>query len=303
MPKTAILCGGTSGAKVVGGLYRNGIDVSSIVNTADDEYFLGLYVSPDFDSVLYSLSGLFDFKKNWGILGDTFNAYEMLKKMKVEPYIMLGDKDLAVHIYRTYLLKIGLKLTEVFEKLLNAFELSVKVAPPSDSRLKTVIGTKKGEITFEEYYVKRIEEPIMYIKVEGSGSAKASQKALEILDESKILIIAPSNPLASIFPIISVKKIRDKIKRFHGKRVAISPFKGGITYKGPASKMMREIGLEPDPVGLVKIYDGLIDYLIVDESDYNEKTKYIENVKIIPANITINNDNDVLSLYKKILEL
>ena len=303
MSRTAILCGGTSGAKVVGGLYRKGIDVSSIVNTADDEYFLGLYVSPDFDSVLYSLSGLFDFNKNWGISGDTFNTYEMLKKMKAEPYIMLGDKDLAVHIYRTYLLKTGLKLTEVFDKLINAFELSVKVAPPSDSRLKTVIGTKNREITFEEYYVKRIEEPITYIKVEGSGSAKASQRALEILDESKVLIIAPSNPLASIFPIISVKNLREKIKRFNGKRVAISPFKGGATYKGPASRMMREMGLEPNPFGLIKIYDGLIDYLIIDKSDYNEKEKRIKDVKIIPANITINNDEDVISLYKKILEL
>ncbi len=301
MFNTAVLCGGTSGAKVVGGLYKNGVKVSAIVNTADDEYFLGLYVSPDFDSILYSLAGLFDFSKNWGIAGDTFNAYDMLKTMKVEPYIMLGDKDLAVHIYRTYLLKKGLRLTEVFDSILKAFGVDVKVVPPSDDRLKTILGTDSGEISFEEYYVKRVQERIKYIKVEGSGKARASQTALEIIDESKILIIAPSNPLASIFPVISVKDLREKIKNFNGKRVAISPFKGGATYKGPASRMMKELGIESSPAGLIKIYRGLIDYLIVDTSDYKENE--IEGVKIIPADITINDDRDVTRLYNKILDM
>ncbi len=303
MLRTSVLCGGTSGAKVVGGLYRNKIEVNAIVNTADDEYFLGLYVSPDFDSVLYSLAGLFDFTKNWGIAGDTFNTYEMLKTMKVEPYIMLGDRDLAVHIYRTYLLKSGLKLTEVFDKLLKTFGLDVRVAPPSDNRLKTIIGLSSGEISFEEYYVKRIEESIKYLKIDGSGYARASEKALEILDESEILIVAPSNPLASIFPIISVKDLREKIKNFKGKRVAISPFKEGVTYKGPAAKMMRDLGIEAGPRGLVKIYDGLIDYLVVDTSDYKDNERTIEGVKIIPSDITINGDNDVIRLYNIILNL
>ncbi|MGC8592999.1 MAG: 2-phospho-L-lactate transferase CofD family protein [Nitrososphaeria archaeon] len=303
MLKTGVLCGGTSGAKVVGGLYRNKIEVNAIVNTADDEYFLGLYVSPDFDSVIYSLAGIFDFKKNWGIVGDTFNAYEMLKTMKAEPYIMLGDRDLAVHIYRTYLLKSGLKLTDVFEKILKAFGLDVKVAPPSDSRLKTMIGLSSGEISFEEYYVKRIEDSIKYLRIDGSGHARASEKALEIIDESEILIVAPSNPLASIFPIISVKDLREKIKNFNGKRVAISPFKGGVTYKGPASKMMRDLGIEPEAGGIIKIYDGLIDYLIVDTNDYKENEKIIEGVKIIPSDITINEDKDVIRLYNTILNL
>ncbi len=303
MQKTSVLCGGTSGAKVVGALYRKKIEVGAIVNTADDEYFLGLYVSPDFDSVLYSLAGLFDFGKNWGIVGDTFNAYDMLKKMNVEPYIMLGDRDLAVHIYRTYLLKSGLKLTEVFSRILKAFKLNIDVAPPTDARLKTVLGLSAGEISFEEYYVKRIQESIKYLKVDGSGKARASQKALEILDESEVLIIAPSNPLASIFPIISVKDLRRKIKNFKGKRVAISPFKGGATYKGPASKMMQDLGFEPGPHGIIKIYNGLIDYLMIDNSDFKETERIIEGVKIIPSEITLNRDEDVIRLYNSILNL
>ncbi|MGC9209234.1 MAG: 2-phospho-L-lactate transferase CofD family protein [Nitrososphaeria archaeon] len=298
---TAVLCGGTSGAKVVGGLYRKGVKVGAIVNTADDDYFMGLYVSPDFDSVLYSLAGIFDFQRNWGIAGDTFRAYEMWKRMGVEPYIMLGDMDLAVHIYRTYLLRSGVSLSEVFEKLVRSFGISVPIAPPTDSRLTTIVGTEKGEVSFEEYYVRRLEDKIIYIRIIGSDVAKASERALEILDSSKILIIAPSNPLASVLPILSVKEVRKAIEGFRGKRIAVSPFKGGKTYKGPAARMMTDIGLEPGPEGLVRIYGGLIDYLIVDESDFTRSE--INGIKIVPHRIDIQSDEDIQGLYRFILSL
>ncbi len=299
MKGVAVLCGGTSGAKIVGALYRNGINVKAIVNTGDDEYFLGLYVSPDFDSVLYSLAGIFDYSKNWGILGDTFNSYEMMKKMGVEPYIMLGDKDLAVHIYRTYLLSRGYSLTEVFNSILKAFNINVEVSPPTDQRIRTMVGTEKGEVTFEEYYVKRLQDKIKYVKVEGSGGAEPSEKALEILEESELLIFAPSNPLASIFPIISVKGIRERIKRFKGKRVAISPFKGGVTFKGPASKMMLDLGFEPSAEGLYKLYKGLVDLIVVDKTDFKEEK--IGEARVIPADITINRDEDFMKIYNLIV--
>ncbi len=265
--KITVLSGGTAGAKMAYGFKSAGADFNVIVNTADDEDVLGLYISPDFDSVLYSLMGTFDFDRNWGIKGDTFNFFDWLDRYSSKPYIALGDRDLAVHVLRSFLLKRGKTLSEAFTEIAALSGVGVKIHPPSNDRLTTVVKVGGNELTFEEYFVKRIGGRLESIYVKGSERARASPEAINAINESEALVIAPSNPLASIYPILSVRGIREAVRKFKGPRVAVSPLRGNVAFKGPASKMMGDLGLEPNPYGVALLYSGFIDKMVIDSSD------------------------------------
>ncbi len=275
------MCGGTAGAKMVHGFKSAGVDFDVIVNTADDEEVLGLYMSPDFDSVLYSLMEVFDFDRNWGIKNDTFNFFNWLDRYSSKPYIALGDRDLAIHVLRSFLLKQGKALSEVFMEITRLSGVDVKIYPPSNDRLTTIVGIGGNELTFEEYFIKRVGGRLESISFKGSENSVASLEALNAINKSDAIVIAPSNPLASIYPMLSVRGIREAVRSFKGPRIAISPLRGNIAFKGPASKMMSDLGFEPNPYGIAMLYSGFIDKIVIDRSDVSLADS-IKRVGIMP---------------------
>ncbi|MHA1583502.1 MAG: 2-phospho-L-lactate transferase [Candidatus Baldrarchaeia archaeon] len=276
------LAGGVGAARFLQGLVHvvPPEEIVTIVNTGDDIEFYGLHISPDVDIVTYTLAGIVDEKKGWGMRGDTFNCLDMLRKYGYETWFMLGDKDLATHIHRTLLLKSGLKLSEVTEKIRKALGVKVKIIPMTNDKVQTKIVTSVGEMHFQEYLVKRkAQDPVLDVKFEGIERAEPAPGVIEAILNADGIIICPSNPIVSIGPILSIKGVKETLKKTKAKIVAISPIVGGTPVKGPADKLMRGLGIEVSALGVAKIYRNFLDVLIIDNVDRDLKPK-IEEIGI-----------------------
>lgn len=264
-----VLAGGTGGAKLVRGLarVRPASELCIIVNTGDDFVVHGLYVSPDVDTILYALAGVLSRRRGWGIRGDTFRCNERLGRLGMENWFRLGDQDLATHLFRTSMMSKGLKLSDVTRHLAEKYGISSLVLPMTDDRVETRIKSSVGELGFQEYFVKHRHTPEVYeVLYEGASEAEPAPGVVEAVQEAHGIIIAPSNPVTSIGPILAIGEVRRALRAARV-RVAISPFLGGRAISGPADVLMRARDLEPTPVGLIRAYNGLIDYLIIDEAD------------------------------------
>ena len=276
------LAGGVGAARFLQGLVHvvPPEEVVTIVNTGDDIEFYGLHISPDVDIVAYTLAGIVDEEKGWGMRGDTFNCLNMLRKYGYETWFMLGDKDLATHIHRTLLLKSGLKLSEVTEKIRKALGVKVKIIPMTNDKVQTKIVTNVGEMHFQEYLVKRkAQDPVLDVKFEGIERAEPAPGVIEAILNADGIIICPSNPIVSIGPILSIKGVKEALKKTKAKIVAISPIVGGAPIKGPADKLMRGLGIEVSALGIAKIYKNFLDALVIDNVDRDLKPK-IEEIGI-----------------------
>ncbi len=276
------LAGGVGAARFLQGLVHvvPPEEIVTIVNTGDDIEFYGLHISPDVDIVTYTLAGIVDEEKGWGIRGDTFNCLEMLRKYGYETWFMLGDKDLATHIHRTLLLKSGLKLSEVTEKIRKALGVKVKIIPMTDDKVQTKIVTNVGEMHFQEYLVKRkAQDPVLDVKFEGIERAEPAPGVIEAILNADGIIICPSNPIVSIGPILSIKGVKEALKKTKAKIVAISPIVRGAPIKGPADKLMQGLGIEVSALGIAKIYKDFLDTLVIDNVDRDLKPK-IEEIGI-----------------------
>jgi len=276
------LAGGVGAARFLQGLVHviPPEEIVTIVNTGDDIEFYGLHISPDVDIVTYTLAGIVDEEKGWGMRGDTFNCLDMLRKYGYETWFMLGDKDLATHIHRTLLLKSGLKLSEVTEKIRKALGVKVKIIPMTNDKVQTKIVTSVGEMHFQEYLVKRkAQDPVLDVKFEGIERAEPAPGVIEAILNSDGIIICPSNPIVSIGPILSIKGVKEALKKTKAKIVAISPIVGGTPIKGPADKLMRGLGIKVSALGVAKIYRNFLDVLIIDNVDRDLKPK-IEEIGI-----------------------
>ncbi|OYT25278.1 MAG: 2-phospho-L-lactate transferase [Thermofilum sp. ex4484_82] len=275
----------------------------TIVNTGDDIEFYGLHISPDVDIVTYTLAGIVDEEKGWGIRGDTFNCLDMLRKYGYETWFMLGDKDLATHIHRTLLLKSGLKLSEVTEKIRKALGVKVKIIPMTNDKVQTKIVTNVGEMHFQEYLVKRkAQDPVLDVKFEGIERAEPAPGVIEAILNADGIIICPSNPIVSIGPILSIKGVKEALKKTKAKIVAISPIVGGAPIKGPADKLMRGLGIEVSALGVAKIYKNLLDMLIIDNIDRDLKPKIEEiGVKVHVTNTIMKTIENKIKLAKEAL--
>ena len=276
------LAGGVGAARFLQGLVHvvPPEEIVTIVNTGDDIEFYGLHISPDVDIVTYTLAGIVDEEKGWGIRGDTFNCLEMLRKYGYETWFMLGDKDLATHIHRTLLLKSGLKLSEVTEKIRKALGVKVKIIPMTDDKVQTKIVTNVGEMHFQEYLVKRkAQDPVLDVKFEGIERAEPAPGVIEAILNADGIIICPSNPIVSIGPILSIKGVKEALKKTKAKIVAISPIVRGAPIKGPADKLMQGLGIEVSALGIAKIYKNFLDALVIDNVDRDLKPK-IEEIGI-----------------------
>ena len=305
-PKVTALAGGVGGAKLVLGLSRllHKDNLNIIVNTGDDDRLNGLQVSPDIDTITYTLAGVANDETGWGIKSDTFNGASHLKLFYEESWFTFGDKDLATNIKRTDLLNSGLSLTQTTDIISKSLRVLSKIIPMSDSNIRTVLKTKTGgELSFQEYFVKYQSLPeIVDIWYKNIEISTPNNKFINALDNSDMLIITPSNPFLSIGPIINMKGIMEKIKRFKGTRIAVSPIIGGKALKGPAGKIIKELGENPSCYAVAKYYKELIDVFIIDEVDFKYASLIHDlGMKVVIAPIIMRSLLDKITLAKNIL--
>lgn len=301
------LAGGVGGAKLVLGLSKilSPHQLTVIVNTGDDEEFHGLHISPDLDTVMYTLAGLSNPETGWGMAEESFHSLAMLSTYGAPTWFSLGDKDLATHIRRTELMNSGLSLSEVTQNLCGRLGIRHLVAPMSDDFVRTTIDTNKGPLAFQEYFVHlRCEPKVESIKFQGAESAQPSPMFADALRSATALVYCPSNPFLSIDPILAVGDVRNRIKSFEGIRIAVSPIIAGQALRGPAAKLLAEMGQEVSTQGIASHYKDLCDILVMDTSDA-ALTQTIQSLGIKPyaTNTIMKSDEDKVALAKYICNL
>jgi LPPG:FO 2-phospho-L-lactate transferase len=265
-----VLAGGVGAARFLQGLVQvvPAAEVTAIVNTADDVELHGLHVSPDVDSVLYHLAGLADEARGWGLRDETFCALEMLGRYGQETWFQLGDRDLGTHIYRTLLLRRGLSLSAVVEDLRTRLGIGCRLLPMTDAPVATQVRTPDGWLPFQEYFVRRqARDAVLEVQFRGIETAAPAPGVLEAIVAAAGVILAPSNPVVSLGPILAVAGVRAALQRTRAARVAISPIVGGATIKGPADRMLRGLGREVSAVGVAEGYRDLLDGFVLDAVD------------------------------------
>jgi LPPG:FO 2-phospho-L-lactate transferase len=271
--KGAVLSGGVGGARFVRGLVDAlpPEDVTVIANVGDDVEVLGLSVSPDLDSMLYALAGLNDEERGWGRAHETWNALETVSALGGEDWFRLGDLDLGLHLVRTQALRDGEPLSSVTRRLAESLGVRARILPATDDPLATYVETGAGVFGFQEWFVQRghRDEPDGFRFV-GAETAAPAPGVLEALAEAELLLIAPSNPHVSIWPILAVRELREALAARRVPCVAVSPLVGGRAVKGPADRMLERLAGGTSPAHVASCYEGLIDALVIDEADAHD---------------------------------
>ncbi len=300
------LAGGVGAAKFLSGITQllNPEDLTVIANTGDDIELYGLHISPDIDIVTYTLAGIVDQKKGWGIKNDTFHCLGMLKKQGCETWFGLGDKDLATHIYRTNRISQGAKLNQITNEVCSSLGLKLKILPMSNDKFETKIETPNGTMHFEEYLVKRkAQDPVLRVEFDGAATAKPSVGVLEAILEAERIVVCPSNPVVSIGTILAVDGVRDALKRTNAKKVAVTPIVSGLPIKGPADKIMRGLGLEVSAFGVAKLYSDFLDGFVLDQADVYQKERIEKlGLKVVVTNTLMTSLERKVALAKAVLD-
>ncbi len=268
--KITVLTGGVGGAKFVLGLERCGLvdELTAIVNTGDDFRHLGLYISPDIDTLLYTLSGKSNRTLGWGREGESWHFLDAVRSLHGPDWFQLGDGDLALHVLRSDKLARGESLSAITAQFAQAWGVSTRIVPMSDSSVATVVDTDEGELAFQRYFVARRCEPaVCGVRFNGADTAKAAPGVVEVILDADAVFIAPSNPYLSIDPILAIAEIAQALRSTKAPVVAISPIVGGQAVKGPTTKMMAELGVASTNDAIVAHYAGIIDALLHDDSD------------------------------------
>jgi LPPG:FO 2-phospho-L-lactate transferase len=267
-PRVVALAGGVGGAKLADGLARVlGDRLAVIVNTADDFEHLGLHISPDLDTVMYTLAGIANPQTGWGIAGETWNFMDQVARLGGPTWFRLGDRDLATHSVRTARLREGHTLTAIAAELCGALQVVPTLIPMSDDPVRTMVATRDGELAFQDYFVRlACEVPVHSLRYAGAEGAGPSP-ALAGIERPAAIVICPSNPYLSVDPILSVAGIRTWMKAQAAPIVAVSPIVGGAAIKGPAAKIMRELGVPVTAAAVARHYAGLIDGIVIDHMD------------------------------------
>jgi LPPG:FO 2-phospho-L-lactate transferase len=265
-----VLAGGVGGARFVRGVVDvvDPAGVTVVGNVGDDLEVLGLHVSPDLDTILYTLSGRADEERGWGRAGETWNALATVAELGGESWFSLGDLDVGLHLVRTEALRAGDPLSAVTERLAHAFGLELALLPATDDRLRTWIETPAGAFPFQTWFVGRgHRDEVDSVHFEGAADARPAPGVIEAIDDADLIVIAPSNPYVSVAPILAVAAVRAAVERRTVPCVAVSPLVGGRAVKGPADRMLARLAGGTTPGHLASCYAGLIDALVLDESD------------------------------------
>lgn len=269
MVRVTLLAGGVGGAKMAEGLAAlDGVALTIIGNIADDDAFHGLWVSPDIDTVTYTLAGQIDRKQGWGVADEGLRALGVLEKLGEPTWMTLGDKDFGLHIYRTMRRARGDRPSDIARDVATAFGLSPSIILPTDDRVQTRLATDMGELSFQEYFVREQCKPeVSNIWFEGAADAQPTPEALDALAGADLIVVAPSNPLVSIDPILAVPGLHDAVVEADASVIAVSPLIAGKTVKGPAARMMASLDMEVSALGVARHYQGLVDHLVIDRQD------------------------------------
>jgi LPPG:FO 2-phospho-L-lactate transferase len=264
----AVLCGGLGGSRCVDSLARAAgpETIAAIVNVGDDLELNGLHISPDLDTVLYTLAGVLDEERGWGVREETYSARETFEVLGADTWFTLGDRDIGLHIVRTLYLGEEIPLSTVTHSFAEAFHVETPMYPATDDRLRTRIVTDGGELDFQKWFVARgHRDRVEDVRFEGAEDATPAPGVLEAIEPADLVVIAPSNPFVSILPILAVPGIHDAVA---AKRVAaISPLVGGKAFRGPLVGMLQSLGYEPTPTGVAQVYGDLVDVFVVAPGD------------------------------------
>jgi LPPG:FO 2-phospho-L-lactate transferase len=302
----AALAGGVGAARFLTGLTRlvKEEDLSVIVNTGDDIELFGLHISPDIDIVTYTLAGIVDETKGWGVRGDTFQCLEMLKANGLDTWFGLGDRDLETHVYRTENLKKGYTLTQITKEISSILGLKTNILPMTDNKFETRVKTSEGSIHFEEYFVRRqAKDEVLGVEFIGSDKAKPAPGVLDTILDAKTVVVCPSNPIVSIGTILAIDGVRNALKRTNARVIGISPIVAGMPIKGPADKILRGLGFEVSAYGVAKLYSDFMDTFVIDTRDTGSKGRIEKlgiNVKV--TNTVMKRLEDKVTLAKAVLE-
>lgn len=285
LPRVVALAGGVGGAKLAHGLALNGLGkrLSIVVNTADDFSLYGLHISPDLDTVLYTLGGIANPETGWGVAGDSLVTLEMMGTYGVDTWFLLGDKDLATHILRTERLKNGDSLTAIMADLAAALDIEARLLPMTDDTVATKVRTADGLLDFQEYFVRRRHaDDVHEIVFDGIEAASIPHTVTGAFDVADIIVICPSNPFVSVDPIISIPGMRELMAASGAPVVAVSPIIGGEAVKGPAAQMLASLGHDVSAAGVAAYFKDLVDVMVIDDVD-RDLAQAIEDLGIQTA--------------------
>jgi LPPG:FO 2-phospho-L-lactate transferase len=265
-----VLAGGTGAAKFLHGLVRvvPEEDVHVIVNIGDDTDVWGLHVSPDIDSIMYGLAGRLDTERGWGLRDETFRCLEEISRYGMPDWFRIGDRDVATHITRTALLQSGFTLSEVTARMAESLGVKAAILPATDHPVRTKIETLGETLSFQEFFVRERWQPsVRSVTYVGAAEAHAPPAVLNSIRDSQLIIVAPSNPITSVGPILAIHDIRDALRCTRAEVVAISPLIGHAAFSGPAAKLMEACGYEVSPSGIARCYHDFLDNIVIDEKD------------------------------------
>lgn len=304
--KIVVLAGGVGAARFLDGLVRviDPAGITAIVNTGDDEDFYGLRVCPDIDTILYTLSGDGNERQGWGRKDETFAVIKELEVLGEESWFMIGDRDFATHIHRSNLLKQGQTLTGITADLAERFSVPITLLPMSDERIRTLVTTPDGAIPFQEYFVKRhFADKAISIRFAGVEKAKPTPSVLIAIRQADAIIVAPSNPIVSIGTILAVPGIRQAVRDSDATKIAISPIIAGRAIKGPAGRMMDELGMGSSAYGVAKYYWDLLNFFVIDRQDAGLETDIKElGISVVVADTIMKDTAAKKALAKTVID-
>lgn len=301
------LAGGVGGARLANGLAQVLApgDLLVAVNVGDDFEHLGLTICPDIDTVTYTLAGLNDAVRGWGVKDETWSFMATLRELGGPDWFALGDRDLAKHVLRTDRLRRGESLTAITADIARSCGITQRIVPITDDPVRSIVETDEGPLPFQDYFVRRRCEPVFRtIRFDGAEAAKPSPALLDALAHPALeaVIICPSNPVLSIGPILAVPGIADALRASAAPCVAVSPFIGGEAVKGPAAKIMRELGIEPGAAALARPYAGLVDAILCDENDPAAGT-VVDDIRMVASDTLMRDDAGQQRLARECLAL
>jgi LPPG:FO 2-phospho-L-lactate transferase len=302
-----VLAGGTGAAKFLRGLVQvvPEEDIHVIVNVGDDTEMWGLHISPDIDSIMYGLAGRLDTQRGWGLRDETFRCLEEMELYGMPHWFRLGDRDLATHITRTKLLKSGHNLSEATARMAASMDIKATILPASDDPVRTKIETPQGLLDFQEYFVREHWQPeVRSVIYAGAPEAQAPAAVLESIRDSKVVIIAPSNPITSVGPMLAIHDIHDALRCTRAEVVAISPLIGREAFSGPAAKLMEACGYEVSPSGVARCYHEFLDNIVIDgkDADFAAAIRY-ETIGVHVMDILMSDDSAARRIAQKVVEL
>lgn len=272
-PRVTLLAGGVGGARLAHGFARALPDggaeaLTVVVNVGDDTERHGLTVSPDLDTVMYTLAEINDEQRGWGLQEETYATLDQLARLGEDTWFTLGDKDLATHVVRTARLRAGQPLSAVTAHLAAALGVRARLLPVTDDRVRTLVDTPSGRVAFQEYFVRRRHaDAVLGLAFDGIGSARPALGVLEAVRDADLLVVAPSNPFLSVEPVLAVPGVRAALRATAARRVAVSPIVGGQAIKGPAAQVLESLGHEVSALGVARLYAGLVDVMCIDDVD------------------------------------